>query len=79
MKKSNYQNIKTLDELNEAIHRNKQRTASQGLTVRDSFEQVQGFYTPQHIAWSAFQRFALEHRLYTIAINAVSGLRKLLK
>lgn len=79
MKKREYQDIKTLDQLNEAIRRSKQRIESQGVTVREDFEQVQQFYTPQHVALSALQRFALDNHLYTIGINAVRGLRKLLE
>ncbi|MBR1793997.1 MAG: hypothetical protein IJ755_01690 [Bacteroidales bacterium] len=79
MKKREYQDIKTLDQLNEAIHHSKQRIESQGVTVREDFEQVQQFYTPQHVALSALQRFALDNHLYTIAINAVRGLKNLLK
>jgi hypothetical protein len=79
MKKREYQDIKTLDQLNEAIRRSKQRIESQGVTVRENLEQVQQFYTPQHVALSALQRFALDNHLYTIAINAVRGLKNLLK
>jgi len=79
MKKREYQDIKTLDQLNEAIRHSKQRIESQGLTVRENLEQVQQFYTPQHVALSALQRFALDNHLYTIAINAVRGLKNLLK
>ena len=78
MKKTEYKNIRTLDDLTAEIRRSKQRIASQGASVQESLVQVQTFYTPQHIARSAFQRFALEYRLYTIAINAVSGLKHLL-
>ena len=70
---------RTLDDLTAEIRRSKQRIASQGASVQESLVQVQTFYTPQHIARSAFQRFALEYRLYTIAINAVSGLKHLLE
>ena len=79
MKKREYQDIKTLDQLNEAIRHSKQRIESQGVTVRENLEQVQQFYTPQHVALSALQRFALDNHLYTIAINAVRGLKNLLK
>ncbi len=79
MKKREYQDIKTLDQLNEAIRHSKQRIESQGVTVRENLEQVQQFYTPQHVALSALQRFALDNHLYTIGINAVRGLRKLLE
>ncbi|MBQ3438387.1 MAG: hypothetical protein IJG35_00205 [Bacteroidales bacterium] len=79
MKKREYQDIKTLDQLNEAIRHSRQRLESQGLTVRENLEQVQQFYTPQHVALSALQRFALDNHLYTIAINAVRGLKNLLK
>ena len=79
MKKREYQDIKTLDQLNEAIRHSRQCLESQGLTVRENLEQVQQFYTPQHVALSALQRFALDNHLYTIAINAVRGLKNLLK
>ena len=53
--------------------------AAQGESVQESLGQVQTFYTPRHVALSALQRFALDNHLYTIGINAVRGLRKLLE
>jgi hypothetical protein len=81
MKKQNnpYQGIQTLEELDAAIHETRERIASQGETVRSSFLQVQEFYTPRHMAVSSLQKFALDHHLYTIAINAVTDLKHLLK
>lgn len=77
--KNNYRDIKTLDELTAGLRRCKQEIASQGESVQESLGQVQTFYTPRHVALSALQRFALDNHLYTIGINAVRGLRKLLE
>lgn len=77
--KNRYRDIKTLDGLTAELLRCKQEIAAQGESVQESLGQVQTFYTPRHIALSAFQRFALDNHLYTIGINAVRGLRKLLE
>lgn len=78
-KKNNYQDIKTLDDLHAAIRSNRARIEAKGDSVHGSLTRVQGFYTPQNLALQAVRKFALDHRLYTIAINAVVGLKKLLK
>lgn len=78
-KKNSYQDIRTLDDLHAAIRSNRARIESMGDSVHGSLTRVQGFYTPQNLARQAVRRFALEHRLYTIAINAVVGLKNLLK
>lgn len=78
-KRNNYQDIKTLDELEAAIRESRALLDDQGGAVQASLTRVQGFYTPRSLAGQAFRRFALDHHLYTIAINAVSGLKKLLQ
>ena len=80
MKKQNkYQDIKTLEELEAALQGTREQIAAQGETVRSRLVQVQDFYTPRHLAQSGLQKFALNNHLYTVAINAVNGLKKLLQ
>lgn len=78
-KRNNYQDIKTLDELDAVIRQSRARIEAQGHSVQNSLVEVQEFYTPRNLAGEALRRFALEHHLYTIAINAVSGLKHFLE
>ena len=77
--KSKYQKIKTLEQLNTAIHENRARIAAQGSAVGNSFGEVQGFYTPQNLAIHGVRKFAWDRGLYTLGLNAVRGLKNLLK
>lgn len=77
--KSNYLDIKTLDELNAAIHSNRARIDAKSESVQTGLTRVQDFYTPQNLALNGMRRFALDHNLYTIGINAVRSLRRLLE
>lgn len=76
-KNNPFGDIRTLEELDAALRETRAQIASQGEAVRNSFTEVQEFYTPRHIAVSSLQKFALDHHLYTIGINAVSDLKKL--
>ena len=76
-KQNNYRDIKTLDELDAVIRQSRARLDARGSAIQNSLVEVQGFYTPRNLAGQALRKFALDHHLYTIAINAVSGLRKL--
>ncbi len=78
-KKSKYLDIKTLDELSAAIHSNRARIESKSESVQTGLTRVQEFYTPRNLALSGVQKFALDHHLYTIGINAVRSLRRLLE
>ena len=78
-KKSKYLEIKTLDELSAAIHSNHARLEAKSESVQTGLAQVQDFYTPRNIALNGVRRFALDHHLYTIGINAVRSLRRLLE
>ena len=78
-KKNNYQDIKTLDELSAAIHGNRAKIEAKSESVLTGLTQVQEFYTPRNIALNGVRRFALDHHLYTIGINAVRSLRRLLE
>ena len=77
--KSKYLEIKTLDELHAAIHSNRARLDEKGESVQMGLSRVQDFYTPQNLALNGVRRFALNHNLYTIGINAVRSLRRLLE
>ena len=77
--KNNYLDIKTLDELSAAIHGNRALIEAQGESVQTGLTQVQDFYTPRNLALNGVRKFALDHHLYTIGINAVRSLRRLLE
>ena len=78
-KKYNYLDIKTLDELSAAIHHNHARLEAKSESVQTGLTRVQSFYTPQNLALQGVRKFALDHHLYTIGINAVRSLRRLLE
>ena len=77
--KNNYLDIKTLDELSAAIHENRAKIEAKGESVQTGLTLVQDFYTPRNIALNGVRKFALDHHLYTIGINAVRSLRRLLE
>ena len=77
-KNSKYLDIKTLDELSAAIHGNRALIEAKSESVQTGLTLVQDFYTPRNIALNGVRKFALDNHLYTIAINAVSGLKNLL-
>ena len=78
-KSSKYLDIKTLDELSAAIHGNRARIEAKGESVQTGLTHIQDFYTPRNLALNGVRRFALNHHLYTIGINAVRSLRRLLE
>ena len=78
-KRNKYQDIKTLDELNAAIRRNRALIDAKGEDAGESFGLVQNFYTPQNLAIHGVRKFAWERGLYTIGLNAVRSLKTLLK
>ena len=78
-KNSKYLDIKTLDELSAAIHANRAKIEAKGESVQTGLTRVQDFYTPQNLALQGVRKFALDHHLYTIGINAVRSLRRLLE
>jgi len=80
MKKPNrFGDVRTLEDLDAALRNTREEIAAQGETVRDGLVHVQEYYTPRHLALSGWQRFALENNLYTIALNAVGALKRLLQ
>ena len=79
MTKTDYRDIKTLDELTEVIHRNHARIESQGETVQSNFSNVQGFYTPQNLARQGVRQAALRIDFYTRALFLVRALKRRLQ
>ena len=80
MKKQNkYKGVRTMEDLEAALHHTREEIASQGETVRGGLVRVQDFYTPRHLALSGVRKFALDYNLYTIALNAVGALKRLLE
>ena len=71
-----YKDIKTVDELTEAIHRNHARIRGQGESVHRSFSDVQEFYTPQNMALQGVRRAALNVNFYARALFLVRALKK---
>ena len=78
-KKSKYLDIKTLDELSAAIHGNRALIEAKGESIQTGLTQVQDYYTPRNRALNGVRKFALDHNLYTIGINAVRSIRRLLE
>ena len=79
MTMTDYRDIKTLDELTEAIHASHARIESQGKAVHDSLTSVQGFYTPQNMALQGVRRAALNVNFYARALFLVRALKKRLQ
>lgn len=77
--KNEYRDIKTLEELGAAIHSNHALIEAKSESVQTGLTRVQSFYTPRNLAIQGVRKFALDHHLYTIAINAVRSLRRLLE
>ena len=79
MTMTDYRDIKTLDELNEAIHASRTRIESKGEAVHESLTSVQGFYTPQNMALQGVRRAALNVNFYARALFLVRALKKRLQ
>ena len=74
--RSNYQDIKTMDELNGAIHRNRARIEAKSGDVGESFGQLQAFYTPQNLALQGVRKAAFNINFYTTALTLVRALKR---
>ena len=74
-----YRDIKTLDELTEAIHRSHAEIEAKGKDVQQSLTNVQGFYTPQNLALQGVRRATLNVNFYTRALFVVRALKKKLQ
>jgi hypothetical protein len=80
MKKQNkYQDVKTMEDLEVALHSTREPIAAQGEEVHGGLVRVQEYYTPRNLALQGVKRFAWEHNLFVIGLNAVRGLKKLLQ
>lgn len=76
---TDYRDIKTLDELKEAIRLSHARIKSQENAVQQGLSDVQGFYTPQNLALQGVRRTALNINFYARALYVVRSLKKLLQ
>ena len=74
-----YRDIRTMDELTEAIHRSHARIEAKGESVRRSFSDVQEFYAPQNLALQGIRRVALSVDFYRRALNIIQFLKKRLE
>ena len=79
MTMTDYRDIKTLDELSEAIHASHARIQAKGKAVQQGLSNVQGFYTPQNLALQGVRRTALNVNFYTRALLVVRALKKRLQ
>ena len=78
--KNKYLAIKSLEDLDAAIVRNKGRIDRKGKAVTDRFAEVQAFYTPQHLLTQGLRMTALNLKFYRHALGIVGALKhKLLK
>ena len=76
MTMTDYRDIKTLDELSEAIHANHARIGAKGRVVRQNLSNVQEFYTPANLARQGVRRAALNVNFYATALTLVRALKK---
>ena len=76
---TDYRDIKTLDDLSEAIHHSRARIEAKGKAVQRSLSDVQGFYTPQNLALQGVRRTALNVNFYARALFLVRALKKRLQ
>ena len=79
MTMTDYRDIKTLDELQEAIHLSHARIRSKEKAVQQGLSDVQGFYTPQNLALQGVRRTALNLNFYARALFLVRALKKRLQ
>ena len=79
MTKTDYRDIKTLDELTEVIHRNHARIESKGDAVQSNLSNVQGFYTPRNLARQGIRQAALRVDFYARTLAIVRALKKMLQ
>lgn len=77
--KSNYRDIKTLEELDEAIERNRLRIEKKGESIQQSLSSAEKFYTPQNLLTQGIRRAALNINFYSNALALVRSLRKQLE
>lgn len=78
-KKSKYQDIATLEELETALRENRSRIQNKGVELSYSLDRVKSFYTPQNIARVSVQKYALDQGLYSMGLGAVRSLKKLIQ
>ncbi len=78
--RSKYLSVHSLEDLDEAIARNRGRIERKGKEVADRFAEVQEFYTPQHLITQGLRQTALNLNFYRNALGIVGALKhKLLK
>jgi hypothetical protein len=76
---NDYKDIKTVEDLTEAIHRSRARVEAQGEAVQRRLSEVQGFYTPRNMALQGVRRTALNVDFYARALFLVRALKKRLQ
>ena len=79
MTKTDYRDIKTLDELSEAIHANHTRIQSKGEAIHQNLSGVQEFYTPANLARQGVRQAALKVDFYARALSLVRALKQKLQ
>lgn len=79
MARSNYSDIKTLTDLDDAIRENRVLVKKQEEAVRDSFSDVQSFYSPQNLAAFSMRRAARSVDFYSKAIAIIRILKRILQ
>ena len=71
-----YRDIQTLDQLNKAIHQNKEAVALRGKQLRRSFDKARGFYTPGKLLGEGARKLVSRFRLTDIASALLWVLRR---
>ena len=76
---SKYRDIRTLDQLDEAIHRNTMRIGAKSEAVGRYFARVQDYYTPQSLVTQGVRKAALSVNFYGTALSVIRFLKRRLK
>ena len=80
MKQQNkFQDVKTMEDLEAALHRTREKIASQGEEVHGGLVRVQEYYTPRNLALQSVKKFAWDRNLFVIALEVVRALKKKLQ
>ena len=76
---NNYRDIKTLEELNTALHSSKALVAAKEKQFKRRFDKARSFYTPKALVAEGSRKLVSKLPLTDIALFFIGKLRKVLK
>lgn len=74
--KPDYQNIRTLAQLDEAIAGNRKKVVRMEIAIKESAARLQAVYTPQNLLGEGVRRFSRTYTFQTLALSMIGRLRK---